>query len=168
MDAVSVGLVVAVTDGTAVAVSSTATVTTVIVTGEAATSAVGKAKEVFELGDASVGTEEPSGEADIGVACSSANAVALGADPATILGDLADYVHWVTRLKVVKETALSDTSRTEAEKTRGIEDAGNISMAHLTRAWSMLLKGIRETKDLGDDLKKKLNDAVAAFTKTFA
>ena len=31
-----------------------------------------------------------------------------------------------------------------------------------------VLKGIRETKDLGDDLKGKLNDAVAAFTKTFA
>ena len=75
-----------------------------------------------------------------------------GGDPATILGDLADYVHWVTRLKVVKDQALSDTARTEAEKTRGIEDAGKISMAHLTRAWSMLLKGIRETELHADPL----------------
>ena len=68
----------------------------------------------------------------------------VGGDPKTILNDLADYVHWVTRLKVVKDSALSDTSRTEAEKTRGVEHATKIGMAHLTRAWSMLLKGIGE------------------------
>ena len=67
-----------------------------------------------------------------------------GGDPKTILVDVADYVHWVTRLKVVKAAALADTSRTEAEKTRGIAHASEIRMAHLSRAWSMLLKGIRE------------------------
>jgi DNA polymerase-3 subunit gamma/tau len=75
-----------------------------------------------------------------------------GGDPRSILSDLADYVHWVTRLKVVKDSALSDTSRTEAEKTRGAEHAGQIGMAHLTRAWSMLLKGIRETELHADPL----------------
>jgi DNA polymerase-3 subunit gamma/tau len=69
-----------------------------------------------------------------------------GGDPPTILSDLADYVHWVTRLKVVKEGALGDTSRTEAEKTRGAVHARDCGMAHLTRAWSMLLKGIREAE----------------------
>jgi DNA polymerase-3 subunit gamma/tau len=69
-----------------------------------------------------------------------------GGDPVTILSDLADYVHWVTRLKVVKEGALADTSRTEAEKTRGAKHAESAGMAHLTRAWSMLLKGIREAE----------------------
>ena len=69
-----------------------------------------------------------------------------GGDPPTILSDLADYVHWVTRLKVVKEGALADTSRTEAEKTRGAVHARDCGMAHLTRAWSMLLKGIREAE----------------------
>ena len=69
-----------------------------------------------------------------------------GGDPPTILSDLADYVHWVTRLKVVKEGALADTSRTEAEKTRGAAHAKDCGMAHLTRAWSMLLKGIREVE----------------------
>ena len=69
-----------------------------------------------------------------------------GGDPPTILSDLADYVHWVTRLKVVKEGALADTSRTEAEKTRGAAHAKDCGMAHLTRAWSMLLKGIREAE----------------------
>jgi DNA polymerase-3 subunit gamma/tau len=75
-----------------------------------------------------------------------------GGDPRTILTDLADYVHWVTRLKVVKEPALSDTSRTEAEKSRGRDHAAKIGMAHLTRAWSMLLKGIRETELHADPL----------------
>ena len=42
-----------------------------------------------------------------------------GGDPETILNDLADFVHWVTRLKVVKDSALTDPSRTEAEKSRG-------------------------------------------------
>ncbi|WP_373502379.1 DNA polymerase III subunit gamma/tau [Aestuariivirga sp.] len=75
-----------------------------------------------------------------------------GGDPATILGDLADYVHWVTRLKVVKDGALSDTSRTEAEKTRGAIHAQRCGIANLTRAWSMLLKGIRETELHSDPL----------------
>jgi DNA polymerase-3 subunit gamma/tau len=75
-----------------------------------------------------------------------------GGDPRTILSDLADYVHWVTRLKVVKDSALSDTSRTEAEKTRGAAHAERIGIAHLTRAWSMLLKGIRETELHSDPL----------------
>jgi DNA polymerase-3 subunit gamma/tau len=75
-----------------------------------------------------------------------------GGDPATILSDLADYVHWVTRLKVVKDEGLADTSRTEAEKTSGAEDAGRTSMVHLTRAWSMLLKGISETDLHADPL----------------
>jgi DNA polymerase-3 subunit gamma/tau len=69
-----------------------------------------------------------------------------GGDPVTILSDLADYVHWVTRLKVVKDGALADSSRTEAEKTRGAKHAESCGMAHLTRAWSMLLKGIREAE----------------------
>ena len=67
-----------------------------------------------------------------------------GGDPETILNDLADFVHWVTRLKVVRDSALSDPSRTEAEKTRGSDFAARIGMAHLTRAWQMLLKGIAE------------------------
>jgi DNA polymerase-3 subunit gamma/tau len=52
----------------------------------------------------------------------------------------------VTRLKVLKEAALADNSRTEAEKARGMDHAGRLAMAHLTRAWNMLLKGIRETE----------------------
>jgi DNA polymerase-3 subunit gamma/tau len=67
-----------------------------------------------------------------------------GGDPETILTDLADFVHWVTRLKIVRESALADAARTESEKTRGAEFADKIGMAHLSRAWQMLLKGIGE------------------------
>jgi DNA polymerase III subunit gamma/tau len=69
---------------------------------------------------------------------------ASGGDPRAILGDIADYVHWVTRLKVVREAALADKSRTEAEKTRGADHAARLGMAHLSRAWSLLLKGLNE------------------------
>jgi F-type H+-transporting ATPase subunit alpha len=41
-------------------------------------------------------------------------------------------------------------------------------LSELRSRHSDVLKGIRETKDLGDDLKKQLADAIAAFTKTFA
>ena len=75
-----------------------------------------------------------------------------GGDPETILNDLADFVHWVTRLKVVKESALTDPSRTEAEKSRGADYAARLGMAHLTRAWQMLLKGITEVSYAGQPL----------------
>jgi DNA polymerase-3 subunit gamma/tau len=69
-----------------------------------------------------------------------------GGDPVTILADLADFVHWVTRLKVVKDSALTDPSRAEAEKSRGADFAARLGMPHLTRAWTMLLKGIKEAE----------------------
>ena len=74
-----------------------------------------------------------------------------GGDPVTILTDLADFVHWVTRLKVIP-SAISDASRTETEKTRGQELATSLSMAALTRAWQMLLKGLGELRDAPDAL----------------
>ncbi len=75
-----------------------------------------------------------------------------GGDPETILNDLADFVHWVTRLKVVKDSALGDPSRTEVEKTRGVDYAARLGMAHLSRAWQMLLKGITEVSYAGQPL----------------
>jgi DNA polymerase III subunit gamma/tau len=68
-----------------------------------------------------------------------------GGDPETILTDLADFTHWVTRLKLVRDQALEDMTRTETEKTKGAELAANLAVPALTRAWQMLLKGIAET-----------------------
>jgi DNA polymerase-3 subunit gamma/tau len=76
-----------------------------------------------------------------------------GGDPQTILTDLADFVHWVTRIKVVGEAALGDASRTEAEKTAGKSCAARLAMPHLTRAWQLLLKGISETAMAGQPLQ---------------
>lgn len=74
-----------------------------------------------------------------------------GGDPHTALSDLADFVHWVTRLKVAPNAA-ADASRSEAERLRGREHAEKISMPHLTRAWQMLLKGLKEIELHSDQL----------------
>jgi DNA polymerase-3 subunit gamma/tau len=71
-----------------------------------------------------------------------------GADPAMVLGDLAEFTHFVTRVKVVPATA-DDVSLTEAERTRGRAFAAKLSMRVLARAWQMLLKGIAEVEAAG-------------------
>ncbi len=76
-----------------------------------------------------------------------------GGDPETILTDVADFVHWVTRLKLVPESALQDSTRTEEEKTKGADYAKRLGMVHLTRAWQMLLKGLSETALSNQPLK---------------
>jgi len=68
-----------------------------------------------------------------------------GGDPETILTDMADFVHWVTRLKLVRDSAMMDGARTQTEKTRGVQYAERLAMPALSRAWQMLLKGIQET-----------------------
>jgi DNA polymerase III subunit gamma/tau len=76
-----------------------------------------------------------------------------GGDPETILTDLADFTHWVTRLKLVPESAALDPTRTEEEKTRGADFSKRLGMVHLTRAWQMLLKGLSETAVSNQPLK---------------
>ena len=74
-----------------------------------------------------------------------------GADPAMILGDLAEFTHFVTRLKIVPALA-DDVSLTEAERTRGREFASKLSMRVLARTWQMPLKGIAEVEAAGRPL----------------
>jgi DNA polymerase III subunit gamma/tau len=74
-----------------------------------------------------------------------------GADPATVLGDLAEFSHFVTRVKIVPAVA-DDVSLTEAERTRGREFATKLSMRVLSRTWQMLLKGIAEVQGAGRPL----------------
>ena len=69
----------------------------------------------------------------------------VGADPATVLTDLAEFVHFVTRVRYV-DTALNDPSLSEEEKTRGKIFAEKLSPRILGRAWQMLLKGIAEVQ----------------------
>jgi DNA polymerase-3 subunit gamma/tau len=66
-----------------------------------------------------------------------------GADPAVILGDLAELTHFVTRVKIVPSVA-EDPALIEVERARGRALADKLSMRVLARAWQMLLKGIAE------------------------
>ncbi|MFD0917050.1 DNA polymerase III subunit gamma/tau [Pseudahrensia aquimaris] len=68
-----------------------------------------------------------------------------GADPATVLTDLADFVHFVTRVRYV-DTALDDPSLSPDEKSRGKAFAEKLSPRILGRTWQMLLKGIDEVQ----------------------
>jgi DNA polymerase III subunit gamma/tau len=69
-----------------------------------------------------------------------------GADPAVALADLAEFTHFVTRLKVVPSVA-DDVSIAEVERTRGRGFAERLSLRVLSRAWQMLLKGIAEVEE---------------------
>ncbi|MEJ2435860.1 MAG: DNA polymerase III subunit gamma/tau, partial [Pseudolabrys sp.] len=75
----------------------------------------------------------------------------IGADPAVVLSDLAEFTHFVTRTKVVPSVA-DDVSLSEAERTRGRDFAAKLSMRALSRAWQMLLKGIGEVQASGRPL----------------
>ena len=74
-----------------------------------------------------------------------------GADPAIVLGDVAEFVHFVTRIRYV-DTALNDSSLSEEEKTRGKAFASSLSPRILGRAWQMLLKGIAEVQSSANPL----------------
>jgi DNA polymerase-3 subunit gamma/tau len=70
---------------------------------------------------------------------------AVGADPAVVVQDMLELTHWLTRLKLAPE--MSDaTGVSETERVRGGEMAKGLSMAALTRAWQMLLKGLGEVR----------------------
>ena len=68
-----------------------------------------------------------------------------GADPAIVLTDLAEFTHFVTRVKVVPAVA-DDRSLAEIERTRGRAFAAALSMRVLSRTWQMLFKGIPEVQ----------------------
>jgi DNA polymerase-3 subunit gamma/tau len=65
-----------------------------------------------------------------------------GADPVVILQDLLELTHWVTRLKVTPEAG---TTAADSERAQGLAMAQKLSMASLTRAWTLLMKGLQET-----------------------
>ena len=69
----------------------------------------------------------------------------VGADPAAVLTDLAEFNHLVTRLRFVPSAA-NDASLSEDERRRGAEFAKTLSVRVLSRTWQMLLKGIPEVQ----------------------
>ena len=72
----------------------------------------------------------------------------IGADPGVVLSDLAEFTHFVTRVKVVP-TVADDVSLSEAERVRGRAFAAQLSMRVLSRTWQMLLKGVGEVQASG-------------------
>ncbi len=70
---------------------------------------------------------------------------AVGADPAVVLQDMLELTHWLTRLKLTPDQA-DAAAVAETERVRGSDMAKRLSMAALTRCWSMLLKGLAETR----------------------
>jgi DNA polymerase-3 subunit gamma/tau len=75
-----------------------------------------------------------------------------GADPETVVGDLADFTSLVTRIKIVPAAA-DDISLTPDERARGPELAQKLGMRALSRAWQILFKGIEEIKSAGNGLQ---------------
>ena len=75
----------------------------------------------------------------------------IGADPAVVLTDLAEFTHFVTRVKVVPSVA-DDPSLIEIERARGRACAEKLSMRVLSRTWQMLLKGMAEVAAAGRPL----------------
>lgn len=69
----------------------------------------------------------------------------VGADPVVVIADLAEFVHFVTRLKLV-QAAAEDAAATEDERVRGRSFAETLSLRVLSRTWQMLLKGYDEVK----------------------
>jgi DNA polymerase III subunit gamma/tau len=68
-----------------------------------------------------------------------------GADPIVVLSDLAEFVNFVTRVKIVPATA-DNVAFGEIERLRGRDFAAKLSMRVLSRMWQMLLKGITEAQ----------------------
>lgn len=68
-----------------------------------------------------------------------------GADPAVVIEDMLELVHWLTRVKLVPEAA-DDPGIPEAERVRGRSLADGLSMGVLTLAWQLLLKGLAEVR----------------------
>jgi len=75
-----------------------------------------------------------------------------GADPETVIGDLADFTNLVTRIKIVPAAA-DDVSLTPDERGRGPELASRLGMRALSRAWQILFKGMEEVKTAGNGLQ---------------
>jgi len=79
------------------------------------------------------------------------NQHAHGGDAAALLTDLGEFIHLVTRFKVVPDLG-SDQALSEAEINRGRGLAEKLGMPALTRAWQMILKGLEEVETAPDPL----------------
>jgi DNA polymerase-3 subunit gamma/tau len=68
-----------------------------------------------------------------------------GADSLSVVQDLLDLAHFVTRLKLVPDAGAGDALE-EGDRERARPLAAALTMPVLARAWQMLLKGIEEVQ----------------------
>ncbi len=74
---------------------------------------------------------------------------AQGTDPGVLLGDVLDFAHFVTRLKV--NPALAESRAVpETELEEGLALANSLGIPWLGRLWQMLLKGVAEVEHAPD------------------
>ena len=66
-----------------------------------------------------------------------------GADPMSVLRDLAEITHWISVVKITPEAA-EDPTISPDERTRGMQMAEALPMRAMTRMWQMLLKALDE------------------------
>jgi DNA polymerase-3 subunit gamma/tau len=69
-----------------------------------------------------------------------------GADPAQLLIELAEFTHFVTRLKLAPK-GIDDPTVGADERRRGADFAARLGLGPLTRAWQILLKGVQDVRD---------------------
>ncbi|MFL1461533.1 DNA polymerase III subunit gamma/tau [Roseococcus sp. DSY-14] len=80
-----------------------------------------------------------------------AEAHECGAEPLTVMQDLLEQVHLLTRFHAIPALK-DDAALPEAERTRGAALAATLSVPVLARAWQMVLKGIEEVNAAPDRL----------------
>ena len=68
-----------------------------------------------------------------------------GADPLSVIQELLDLAHFVTRLKLVPDAGAGDPMEA-GDRERAKPLATRLAMPVLARAWQMLLKGIEEVQ----------------------
>ena len=73
-----------------------------------------------------------------------------GAEPAVILRDLLQLCHLLTRVKAAGPDSASHGAAGEADAARARILANALPMNALTRAWSLLMKGLMETQTAPD------------------
>jgi len=67
-----------------------------------------------------------------------------------VLRDMLELVHLLARVKAAGPEAAEHGPAGEADAARAREMAGRLSMNALTRAWSLLMKGMAETREAPD------------------
>ncbi|WP_027284465.1 DNA polymerase III subunit gamma/tau [Rubritepida flocculans] len=72
-----------------------------------------------------------------------------GADPHSVLTDMLEQVHMLTRFAAIPALR-EEPGLPENERVRGAALAARLSVPVLTRAWQMLLKGIEEVREAPD------------------